>query len=355
MKLKAQAPKYLLLLGFTVLTACTGGESGSGPPSRLHISRLEALSIVPSLPSRPLRWPQFLLIEEGNSFLWGESGIFRIESSESGPVLKKPEGADLTRGLDRLIAAAQAPSGTLAVLDVSGRVAVQSPRSGQTWGFDTQLQNHPASLAVTESLVYLLLQGEPEEGSAVVAYSFDGVEAGRWGTMPADGIIQARLSGGGITACPDGSIFYSYINSPQVLRLEDGANKSVRAIGRQRSSFVAVSARKVHQAYSDGMRSSSVAPLVKLGLSASRVMSLLCSNESLLFRQVAKPARGGAQIEVWDPLSEELVGTIPVGGAVLLGARDQILYLGTMSESQNFTLERIQYRIERSRPSEVAR
>jgi hypothetical protein len=353
MKRKAQAPKYLLLLGLTALAACTGGKSGSGPAWTLHTSRLEALSIVPALPALPLRWPQFLLVEGTDRFLWGERGLFRLATSENGPILEEPEGAELTRGMDRLIAAAEAPDGTLAVLDMAGRVAVQSPRRGETWEFEAQLPKQPAGLAVTEGLVYILLQGEPLEGDAVVAYGFDGVEAGRWGTMPADGIIQASLRGGGIAACPDGSVYYSYINSPRILRLPDGADESVRAIGEPSSSFVEVPARKVRYAQDKGKRYSSVAPLVKLGLSASRVLSLLCSEEGLLFRQVAQPAHGGA-IEVWDPLSEELVGTIPVGGEVLLDVRDQILYLGARSESEGFTLTRIHYRAERSRPSEVA-
>jgi hypothetical protein len=355
LKFKAQTPKFLLLLGLTALTACGRGEPASGPSWTLHTSRLEALSIIPSFPSLPLRWPQFLLAEGADHFLWGEKGIFRLASSPHGPLLEQPRGVDLTRGMDRLIAAAQAPDGKLAVLDMSGRVAVQDPRSGRTWDIEAQLSNQPAGLALTQSRAYVLLQGEPLDGDAVVAYGFDGAEAGRWGKIPADGILQASLRGGGIAACPDGSVFYSYINSPRILRLEDGADESVQAIGEPRSTFVAVPARKVRQAYGEVKRSSSVAPLIKLGLGASRVMSLLCSQEGLLLRQVAQPARGGVLIEVWDPRSEELVGTIPVGGdEVLLDVRDQILYLGARAGDKDFTLVRVRYDVERSRPSEVA-
>lgn len=354
---KAQVPKYLLLLGFTALVSCTGGESGGAAAWTLHTSRLEALSIVPALPSLSLRWPQFLLATGADRFLWGEKGIFRLASTGGGPVLEKP-GADLTRGMDRLIAAAQAPNGTLAVLDMAGRVAVQDRRSGRTWEIEAPLPNQPAGLAVTASRVYILLQGEPEASNAVIAYGFDGVQAGRWGTMPAGGILQASLRGGGIAACPDGSIFYSYIDSPRISGLESPAGSrdgSVREIGEPRSSFVTVPERKVRQARLDGQRSASVAPLVKLGLGASRVMSLLCTGEGLLLRQVAEPAGGGALIEVWDPRSGELAGTIPVrGGEVLLDARDHVLYLGGGSQGQGFLLERMRYRVERSSSPEAA-
>jgi hypothetical protein len=353
MRLAAQVPKSLLLLGIAALTACTGGKSGSGPAWTLHTTRLASLSIVPALPSLSLRWPQFLLAEGTDRFLWGEREMFRLARSKDGPVLEEPKGAELTRGMDRLIAAAEAPDGTLAVLDMAGRVAVQSPRPGKTWDFEAELPAQPAGLAVAKGRVYVLLQGEPLAGDAVVAYGFDGVEAGRWGTMPADGILQASLRGGGIAACPDGSVYYSYINSPRILRLPDGADEDVRAIGEPRRSFVELPAWKLREAEEQGRRTSSVAPLVKLGLSASRVMSLLCSEEGLLFRQVAQPANGGAAIEVWDPLAEELVGTIPMGSEVLLDARDQILYLGAQSESEGFTLARIHYQAERSRPSQV--
>lgn len=207
---------------------------------------------------------------------------------------------------------------------------------------------------MTEDRVYLLLRGEVAVGNAVAAYDYTGVEVGRWGEMPAAGILQASLDGGGIASCPDGSIFYSYINSPLIFRVEEGSQGTVRTLGRQSGSFEVVSERDVGHAFEESRRSRSVVPLVKLGLGASRVMSLMCSQEGLLFRQVAQPSKRGAYIEVWDPASETLIDTILGSGGTLLDVRDQILYLGTTAEDQTFKLERIQYRVVRSRPEEAA-
>lgn len=168
--------------------------------------------------------------------------------------------------------------------------------------------------------------------------------------MPAAGIIQQSLTGGGIAGCPDGSIYYSYINSPRILRLEGGASGGIRAFGEGgNGSFQVVSDRSIRDAQHESLRTHSVAPLVKLGLGGSRVMGLFCSDGGLLFRQVAEPAGGGSHVEVWNARSEDRVGTVPVGGAVLLAVADQTLYLGQVSEERSFTLERIRYRVEPSR------
>jgi hypothetical protein len=73
-------------------------------------------------------------------------------------------------------------------------------------------------------------------------------------------------------------------------------------------------------------------------------MALLCSPDGMLFRQVARPARGGSYVELWNPRTEELVGTIPSGGGVLLDVRDHTLYLGSAPD-ERFILERMQYSI----------
>lgn len=238
------------------------------------------------------------------------------------------------------MAAARAQNGALAVLDASGRIAVRDPRSGRVSSFESHLENSPGDMTVTDDRVYLLLQGESEGGSAVVAYSFSGAEAGRWGRMPVDGIIQANLKGGGITACPGGEVFYSYINSPQILRLEEPARR-VRPVGRASRTFQRLTEGQVHRAQRESTRARSVAPLVKLGLQASRVMALRCSQAGLL-RQVARPSGGGALIEVWDPLSETLSGTVPTGEGILLDAHGSTLYLGRLQQGARFLLDRVE-------------
>ncbi len=353
MQIRTWFPKSLLLLAIPVLAACVGETSGSEPDRTLRTSRLEPVSIV--TPSLPLKWPDFLLAEEADRFLWGErQEIFRIQSSEQAPVVAERAGVDFARGLDRLVAAARTQDGTLAVLDTSGQVAAYSPASGQAWKFKTSQPNRPGALAVAGGHVYLLLQAEFETGSAVVAYTLSGKEAGRWGEMPADAIIQANLKGGGIAACPDGSIFYSYINSPRIYRLDKDEEKSVHAVGRASGSFQVVSENQVFKARRESMKTDSVKPLVKLGLGASRVMSLTCSNEGLLYRQVAQPGGAGAHVEVWEPLSGSLLGIVPVGEGVLLDIRDRTLYLGTLKQDKTFALERVQVHVEPARPGEAA-
>jgi hypothetical protein len=336
--------RYLLLSTLPILAAC-GEVSTKAPAKALHTTRLKAIPIVSSQPSLSLRWPEFLLADEPNRYLWGEGReVFRVETSSRGLVLSRPVGDDFSRGLGKLIAAARTPDGTLAVLDVSGRVAIQSPTE-QTWRFETHLENEAGGLAVTKSLLYLLQQGQSRTSSAVTAYTFSGSEIGRWGEMPADGIIQSNLKGGGIAACPDGSVFYSYINSPQIFHLQNGAEKSVRPLGEESSSFKKIRASAVFEASEEGMRSGSARPLVKLGLSASRVMSLLCSEEGLLFRQVAQPAGKGAYVEVWDPVSGMVKGTVHSVDGVLLDVRGRTLYLGTL-EHKEFRLERVQFHLD---------
>jgi hypothetical protein len=302
----------------------------------LPTSRSSAITIGSSL-----RWPQFFLVENTDRFLWGQGReILQISRSEAGSFRIEPDFSDLTLGLNRLVAAAHAPNGTLAVLDASGRVAVQIPRSRQLSTFETHLENSPGDLAMTNDKLYLLLQGESEGGSAVVSYSFFGAEVGRWGTMPVDGIIQANLKGGGIAACPDGSIFYSYINSPRILRLDTKEHRA-RVVGRANRTFHALTEGQVHQAQRESTRSRSVAPLVKLGLEASRVMALRCSPAGIL-RQVARPSGGGALIEVWDPHSETLLGTVPAKAGILLDVQGNTLFLGALRGGEPFLLDRVE-------------
>jgi hypothetical protein len=345
-----QLARCLALLPLTLLLSCAADGSGDRPARMLHTSRLKEIAISPS-PG----WPEFFLTEGPGLFLWGNRNeVLRIEVSEVGPAVAVRVGTDLVHGLDSLVAAARNTAGTVAFLDASGRVAIHNPDSKRTWRFKTSLSNLAGGLALSTGRAYLLLRNEFGTGSAVVGYDFHGAEVGQWGEMPADGIIQANLKGGGIAACPAGSVYYSYINSPRIYRLPEGGEKEVRQIGGRPDSFTVLPARQVYKASKESMESRSVAPVVKLGLSASRVMALACSEEGLLFRQVAQPAGAGAHVEVWDPVSETMVGTIPVAEGVLLDVKNQILFLGTMPASQGFRIERIHFRVDPSRSEEAA-
>lgn len=350
-----QALKLFVVLPLALI-ACQVRESEELQAGVLSARKLEAFPIVSTQAPAVLRWPQFFLVEGPSSFLWGGGQeILRIQRAEKGDFHVEEVAGELTQGMDRLIAAARSPGGTLAVLDASGEVALLQPEAGQVSKLRIRLPAQQGGLAVTEERVYLLLQGEPEEGSAVVAYTRSGAEAGRWGKQPVDAVIQESLSGGGIAACPDGSVFYTYINSPRILRLEPDHEGAVRALGKKGSAFQVLSGREVAKAHRDSIRTGSVKPLVTLGLSGSRVMKLLCSEDGLLLRQVAQPDGGGAHVEVWEPRSGELLGRIPVDSGVLLGSLGHILYLGTLPEGQRFTLERFQLEMGQTQTAETAR
>lgn len=349
MELRKRLARCLALLPLTLLVSCAGDGSGDRPARVLHTSRLREIAISPS-PG----WPEFVLAEGPGLFLWGNRNeVLRIENPDAGPAVAVPVGTDPVHGLDRLVAAARNTAGTVAFLDISGRVAIHKPDSKRTWKFKTGLSNLPGSLALSTDRVYLLLRSEFGTGSAVVVYDLHGAEVGEWGEMPADGIIQANLKGGGIAACPDGSVYYSYINSPRIYRLPEGGEKDVRQIGKRPEFFAVLPPGRVYKASKESIESRSVAPIVKLGLSTSRVMALACSEEGLLFRQVAQPAGAGAHVEVWDPAAETIVGTIPVADGVLLDVKNQTLYLGTMPESEGFRIERIHFRVHPSRPEKA--
>lgn len=344
MTMRYQASTYVACLAFVLFGAC-GRKGAVGPMSApLPARGLEPVFLVPPVPPVSMRWPQFLWADGGHRFLWGANReIYRVQESKNGPVLTGPEWPDLTRGLDRLVSASRTAAGTLALLDSMGRVQGLSPGSPTPWSFELRLGSHAGRLAVTDQAAYLLLQGDEEGGRAVVAYDFAGHEVGGWGEMPLESMIQETLNGGGIAACPDGSIFYSYINGPRIFRLVLGKGHEVRPVGSSPSTFEALSESSVRDAAREGVRSRSVVPIVKLGLSANRVTALLCTSEGLLLRQVARPAHAGGYVEVWDPATEGLIGTVRTGSGVLLDARDHTLYLGSAPD-EHFRLDRVEYR-----------
>ena len=334
------------LVVIALLAACRQAEAPRFGSGRLRARSSGSLALVPPIPPVSMRWPQFLLVESPDRFLWGaEREIYRIAASEQGSTLDGPLWPELTEGLGRLVAVARTPSGALAVLDADGRVRGESPGSKSPWGFQAHLPGGAAKLATTDEAVYLLLQGMESGGAAVVGFDHSGMELGRWGTIPASGLIQLNLSGGGLAACPDGSVFYSYINSPEIWRV-DGGDKAVRPLGGSEAEFKVIPERALREASDEGRKARSVAPLVRLGLGASRVAALTCSPEGRLFRQVVRPRGAGSYVEVWEPRSGERLGAIPSGGGVLFDVRGHTLFLGNLRDG-HFVIEPIEYGIAR--------
>lgn len=334
----------MVLLAQLVFASCSVRSPNIEPPI-LSVSLAEAPAFAPDDSSTP-RWPQFVLPVRGG-LLWAErSGLLKVEEVDDRLIVEGPALTEMTLGLDRLVAGAQGPFGEIALLDSSGRVSIRD-RSGRLSGFATG-GNRTASIAVADRSIYLLHQGEGEGGPAVFKYSFEGSEEGRWGQMPADGLIQSVLQGGGLVACPDGSVFYSYINSPRVARLvEDGR---VELIGDPQPSFFALSPRDIRRAVNEGLEERSTQPLVRLGLGASRVMALFCSSENLLFRQVTGPGEDSMRIEVWDPAADDLVAILPHEEGVLLAVEGGMLQMGVVEE-QRFELRKLNYSLAEMQPS----
>lgn len=325
-----------------ILLGCTP-QTDPDPTSvpTLDTSKLD--SVVVRLPqSSGLYWPTFLsLSDEG--YFWGEGNlVYRIDVAAA-QVLPKPTNWPFVEGHDRLIAMASSSAGRLVLLDSSGDVTVHDPMTGRTWKFSSDLQERAADLAISDMTVYILQEADREaEVSAVVAFDLEGHRVGEWGEMTADALIQATLEGGGITSCPDGTVFYSYINSPRLLRLSTQGAKKVDSLGHPDASFQELRSQDVRKAYRASDEQRSVGPLVKLGLSASRVMSLFCSSSGLVFRQVAHPQGAGSIIEVWDPGAGALLGKVDTETGILLSVEEETLILGTRIEDEGVLLERLQ-------------
>lgn len=339
--------KPLLVACLVLLASCSRMDTASAPSISLHTTRLGSFPLESPRPWPTLRWPAAFLVQRQDRFLWAEGNvIFSIGGTAADLTIAALEEPRLTAGLDRIVAAAQAVDGALAVVDSSGRVVGARAGSEETWGFETPFRNPGLRVALADRLVYFLLTSDSPGGAAVSAYSVEGIEVGRWGTIPAAGIIQQSLNGGGIAACGDGSVYYSYINSPWILRLEPESKGEARALGKASAvPFERIPARTIRKAHLESRRSHTIAPLVELGLSGSRILALFCTEEDLLVRQVAHPGGGGSAVEFWDPRSGQRAGSVDAEAGLLLAVRHQTLYLGVVPENGPFTLERIHYRV----------
>ncbi|NJL27733.1 MAG: hypothetical protein HC897_07475 [Thermoanaerobaculia bacterium] len=177
----------------------------------------------------------------------------------------------------------------------------------------------------------------------MVAYSLSGTETGRWGEMPASGFIQESLTGGGIAACPDGMIYYSYINSPEIFRLDPPAGE-ISPLRDSSAPFYKISEDAIMSACEESDRLGDVGPLVKLGLQGSRIMALYCSNENILFRQIAQPHSGGSHVEAWDLGSRQLVATLPSNDGVLFATSPGLLhFVISPSATRGVEIEHVSY------------
>lgn len=340
----------LSLVGLSILSACTPqNHRVTAPTSRMTATKLDSVSV--HLPrSSGLYWPTFLSATDGG-YYWGEGNqVYRVDPAAP-RVEPNRSFWPSVEGHDRLVASATSSNGTLALLDSSGRVSIHDPKSQRTWTLSLDIESHAANLTLAQGIVYVLLQDEEaQRASAVIAYDLDGQLLGEWGSMPLDALIQTSLRGGGITSCPDGSVFYSYINSPRILRLAEDDSSDVHPIGVQSPSFRELLPRDIVEAYRQSNREESVGPVVKLGLSGSRVMSLFCSSSGLLLRQIAQPGGDGSHVEVWDPKTETLLGTVPTTSEMLLGIDGEAMILATRAQEKEVLLER--FRLKAVKPPE---
>jgi hypothetical protein len=298
---------------------------------------LQSLSLIGLEQSDAVGWPQILLPLDDRLLLWGEGrDVFAFEISDAGLTHEEEESPDLG-ALEGLTSAGEDGDGKVVLVDWAGRVLAIDRRTGETWRFETLLRNAVSDVAVANGVAYLLLHGGEVDDPAVIGYRLTGEPIGRWGSMPPDGLLQGNLRGGGITACSDGSIFYSYLNSPGIERLVGDAT---RPLDGETQHFHRLPPREIRRADRQARNSTSVAPMVKLGLTGSRVMALHCTSDGLLLRQVARPARAGAYVEVWDPIGESLIGIVAPVEGLLIGAVDHTLLFATGSKQEGFRLAR---------------
>lgn len=326
-----------VVVALSSLAGCSKEASSGETAALLSVSRQEVLTLVGGSASR---WPQGLL-SHGGRLLWvyGRE-ISQIDEAGGGLVVGMPVHPKMTLGLDRIVSAASGPRGELVLLDSGGRVSIRSAE-GDLSGFDTGLGNGIGAVAISKESLFFLLQGDIEGGAAVVELTDHGEEKGRWGEMPADGLVQSVLRGGGLTVCPNGEVFYSYINSPRVLRLKP--ERGVEPIGHPPPDFVEMRPRDVRSAVYEGERERSTRPLVQLGLKATRVTALMCSPEDHLIRQTTNPDEGGMLIEVSDPVSGEVLGSFAHRDGMLLAVDPGLLLLGAIV-NERFELRRLPYR-----------
>lgn len=333
MMLKTRSASLWLLV-VTAAGACDG--AAKTVPSRPGLS-LQPLSLIGLERPDAVEWPQVLLPLDDRLLLWGEGrSAFLFEISERGLTNTKRGSLDLG-ALDSLASAAEDGDGTIVFVDWAGRVLAKNRQTGETWSFDTLLRNSVSDVAVADEIAYLLLHGGEIGNRAVTGYKLTGEPIGSWGSMPPDGLIQSNLRGGGITACGDGSIFYSYVNSPAIQRLDGDATRPFRG---ETQHFHRLSPGEIRRADREARSSTSVGAVVKLGLTGSRVMALHCTTDGLLLRQVARPARAGAYVEVWDAAGESLIGIVAPVEGLLIGAVDRTLLFATGSQQEGFRLAR---------------
>lgn len=333
----------ILLSGLSLLLplACTAG--GQAVASAVESNGYEATVLASPGQGFALRWPEALVLLDSRRLLWSERGdVFVLDHSRGWGATAGGKLETLADGTG-MVAAAQGFDGTLAALNRSGRVAWQRAASNRASNFQVAAEIQSKAMAIAGDAVYLLLDGQPPGRGAVAAFSLSGKAVGDWGTTPTDAIVQASLRGGGIAACPGGAVFFSTINSSQIIEIDPSSGK-LRKLGAVRPGFQTMPAAAIRRAAREAGNRRSVAPLVKLGLASSRVLALACSRQGVLIRQVSQPGAGG-EVEFWSSVSGELLGTLAAETSVLLGERDRTLYFGKLDDHGNFVLERIGYAI----------
>lgn len=329
----------LILLG----TACVKERLDSSPVPVLSTQPLSGASFEDSSGLR-FRWPQVFIAESPTSVLWGEGRVLhRMQIAGERLVVLPPVAieSDLSMRPDRLVAGSLSSDGVLGVLDSKGRVMLLDSTTGEASGFDIPVMGSPGFLAVGSERIYVLRDEAVRVGGAVVAYNFKGQEVAHWGEVPSESAIHKALRGGGLALCPGGTVYFSYLNSPRIM--EERGGEAV-PVGIRRADFQVLPGRIVRSALRESRRSRSVRPLAEAAFAGSRVMSLYCSSDGYLFRQVAEPSGGGAKVEIWSPERDELVGVVPLHEGVLLSVHGNheatTLFVGVQDPESGFTLER---------------
>lgn len=284
------------------------------------------------------------MVEPSGTLLWGEGRTVTRLSLDGdrlsvvGEVAAEPGRSGIL--LDRIVAGSSSGEVTT-LLDARGRILELRP--GTDRSFQIPGIGAPAHITTGPDRVYLLLDEEIRGGGAVVAYGPDGELVGRWGTLPASAPINKALRGGGLTRCAGGDVFYSYIDSPRILRIR---GEQVEEVGARRASFRRLSGREIRRARKASEGTHQVRPLAEAAFRSSRVLALHCDDDGRLYRHVAGPIGEGAEIEVWDSGTGTLVGTVLLSEGILLAVggtgSETTLFVGSRTDDLGFVLDRLQ-------------
>ena len=221
----------------------------------------------------------------------------------------------------------------LALLETSGRVQIHV--NGQlATHFDVGERLEGAKVAIGEDRVFVLRAPAEAVGLAVSSWRLDGTPAAAWGDLPDTVMFQNVMGGGGIAYCGH-KIYFSHSHSSVLSSIDLKSGDLVEHQPQQEIAFRTITKSEVREVEARMEALRRVSPLTTLGLAASRVVSVACSDDALL-RQISpgKESRDGPYIEVWNARDGQLRTLVGSDGGTLLGSHQGSVILGFSKDAR---------------------